>query len=140
MVLATTTSLTYADLLPCLCLEREVFRYPRHYVQRNGLLPDGHGDDIIRIELILQIVACLFQDLTGECEWRAWENIIAIRTSRIAQRCLGSCSLILPFGNPHPADDRQPLTSTHCSRGQPLRKRENYPRYCAAHGPYPTGC
>ncbi len=42
--------------------------------------------------------------------------LIARPTSRIAHRCLGSCSLILPFGNPHPAEDLQPLTSTHCGR------------------------
>lgn len=46
----------------------------------------------------------------------------------MAHRCLGSCSLIFPFGNPHPADDFQPFTSTHCELV--LRKRETLCLLC----------
>ena len=49
--------------------------------------------------------------------WRHLHSLGRL-TSRMAHRCLGSCSLILPFGNPHPADDFHPFTRMHCGRGK----------------------
>jgi hypothetical protein len=93
----------------------KVFWYPSNDVQRNLLLLDRHFYDILRIHLARKIVPRFFQYLPKCLKTKTLVNMSGIHTSRTAQSCGASCSLIFPFGKPHPDDDFQPLTRIHWS-------------------------